>query len=176
MQPSSANQMHMLKTTYKACRGPLLTYFLLQRCCMLCSLSCECLSNTNAVGSCCHLFNSNVPFTLPFASPNLYQAACKPACIHNVWPNHIVTLVQHAQALIKASFQGVSSDFTSPLQACLKAAQQAPPAPPGGYYAPQWPEQGCQGTSSQLGSISRSTGGSSRSYMMRKRARLGRVR
>lgn len=84
--------------------------------------------------------------------------------------------VQRAQALIRTSFQGISQDFTTPLQACLKAAQQAPPAPPGGYYAPQWPEQGSHGTSSQLGSVLRSGDASSRSYKMRKRARLGQVR
>ena len=97
-----------------------------------------------------------------------------------VWNTKLVTKrrdsVQRAQALIKQSFQSVSQDFTTPLQACLKAAQQAPPAPPGGYYAPQWPEQGYLGTSSQLGSISGSAGTSSRSYKMRKRARLGQVR
>ena len=91
-------------------------------------------------------------------------------------PIHVLTdSVQRAQELIKASFQGVSHDFTAPLQACLKAAQQAPPAPPGGFYATQWPEQGNLGASSQLGSISRHAGGSRRSYRMRKRARLGRV-
>ncbi|KAL3140348.1 hypothetical protein ABBQ38_004612 [Trebouxia sp. C0009 RCD-2024] len=83
--------------------------------------------------------------------------------------------LKRAQALIKASFQGISRDFTAPLQACLKAAQQAPPAPPGGYYAPRWPEQGSLGTSTQLGSISRHAGATSRSYQMRKRARLGRA-
>lgn len=83
---------------------------------------------------------------------------------------------QRAQALIRTAFQGISQDFTTPLQACLKAAQQAPPAPPGGYYAPQWPEQGSHGTSSQLGSVLRSADASSRSYKMRKRARMGQVR
>ena len=117
-----------------------------------------------------------IPFTLPFASFHLQEAAYKvirqPYCM----TRESCDPAQRAQALIKASFQGVSSDFTSPLQACLKAAQQAPPAPPGGYYTREWPEQRCLSTTSQLGSISRSTGATSRSYMMRKRARPGLVR
>ncbi|KAL0023565.1 hypothetical protein WJX77_002562 [Trebouxia sp. C0004] len=82
--------------------------------------------------------------------------------------------LQRAQDLIKALFQGISKDFHTPLQDCLKAAQQAPPAAPGGYYAPQWPEQTELGVlANQLGDISRTAGASSRSYRLRKRPRHG---
>ncbi len=84
--------------------------------------------------------------------------------------------MQRAQDLIKASFQGISKDFTTPLQDCLKAAQQAPPAAPGGYYAPQWPEHTELGVlANQLGAVSRTAGANSRSYRLRKRPRHGRV-
>lgn len=96
--------------------------------------------------------------------------------ILDLWHTIIFLLgLQRAQALIKASFQDTNQGFTLPLQTCLKAAQQAPPAAPGGYYAPQWPEQGGLGFAPQLGSISRHTGAGSRNYRMRKRARLGQV-
>ena len=98
----------------------------------------------------------------------------------NIFPHSsgilvLLLAVQRAQALIKASFQDINQGFTLPLQACLKAAQQAIPAAPGGYYAPQWPEQGGLGSPSQLGSVSRHTGAGSRSFRMRKRARRGQV-
>ena len=84
--------------------------------------------------------------------------------------------MQRAQDLIKASFHSISQDFTTPLQNCLKAAQQAPPAPPGGYYAPQWPEQAERGVQAhQLGTVSRTAGATSRSYRLRKRPRHGMV-
>jgi hypothetical protein len=84
--------------------------------------------------------------------------------------------VQRAQDLVKASFQGISKDFTTPLQDCFKAAQQAPPAAPGGYYAPQWPEHTELGMlANQLGAVSRTAGANSRSYRLRKRPRHGRV-
>lgn len=83
---------------------------------------------------------------------------------------------QRAQDLIKASFHSISQDFTTPLQNCLKAAQQAPPAAPGGYYAPQWPEQAERGVQAhQLGAVSRTAGAGSRSYRLRKRPRHGMV-
>ena len=154
----------------------LLTYSLLQHCLMLCALSCEFFSKQLPWAAAAPLFNSKRTFYSAFCISQsviiCLQVSSQPYCMAPT----CCDLVQRAQALIKASFQGVGSDFISPLKACLKAAQQAPPSPPGGYYAPQWPEQGCLSTSSQLGSISRSTGGSSRSYVMRKRARLGRVR
>ena len=84
--------------------------------------------------------------------------------------------VQRAQDLIKTSFQGISKDFTVPMQDCLKAAQQAPPAAPGGYYATQWPEHTELGVlANQLGAVSRTAGATSRSYRLRKRPRHGRV-
>lgn len=84
--------------------------------------------------------------------------------------------MQRAQDLIKASFHGINKDFTGPLQDCLKAVQQAPPAAPGGYYASQWPEQAELGAlSSQLGAVSRHAGAHSRSYRLRKRPRHDRV-
>ena len=57
----------------------------------------------------------------------------------------------------------------------MKLAQQAPPAPPGGFYAPQWPEEPLlDATSGHLfRTASRHTGFNSRSYKMRKRARPG---
>ena len=79
--------------------------------------------------------------------------------------------MQHAQALIKASFHTVSRDFATPLQTCLQAAQHTPPAPPGGYSAPRWPEQQSPGQS-QLGPTGHTAGRSSR---LKKRARLGQV-
>lgn len=85
-------------------------------------------------------------------------------------------LVQRAQGLIKASFQSISQDFTAPLQDCLHAAQQAPPAAPGGYYARQWPEHAELGAiPSQLGVISRQAGAVSHSYRMRKRPCVNKV-
>lgn len=83
---------------------------------------------------------------------------------------------QRAQDLIKTSFQGISKDFTVPMQDCLKAAQQAPPAAPGGYHATQWPEHTELGVlANQLGAVSRTAGASSHSYRLRKRPRHGRV-
>ncbi|KAL0025084.1 hypothetical protein WJX79_007064 [Trebouxia sp. C0005] len=82
---------------------------------------------------------------------------------------------QRAQDLITASFQDISNGFTIPLQDCLKAAQQAPPAAPGGYYAPQWPEHTEVGVlAGQLGAVSRTAGANSRSYRLRKRSRHSR--
>ena len=83
-------------------------------------------------------------------------------------------LLQHAKELIKASFDRASQDFQGPLANCLKLAQQAPPAPPGGFCASQWPEDPLlDATSGHLfRTASRHTGFNSRSYQMRKRPRV----
>lgn len=84
-------------------------------------------------------------------------------------------LLQHAKELIKASFDKANQDFQEPLANCLKLAQQAPPAPPGGFYAAQWPEDPLLDAASGhlFRTASRHTGFNSRSYKMRKRPRLG---
>ena len=85
--------------------------------------------------------------------------------------------LQRAQQLIAASFKSIAQNFHAPLQSCLEAAREQAPAPPGGYYAPQWPEQADLGAlSTELGVISRHAGPSSHSYRLRKRPRPGMVR
>ena len=81
---------------------------------------------------------------------------------------------QHAKELIKASFQQTGQDFRQPFTHCLELAQQAPPAAPGGFYDPAWPEHAVlEANSSLIRPASRHTGFNSRSYHKRKRPKFG---